>query len=279
MKKIGLNYLIITVFAIAVAVAFTSCDEEEHKEEPKKNQPPTCNIITLFNTDESITVTAIAEDKDGYIVEVQFYVDNGGYIVLKEFPYKFTIKVGELRPGSHVFRAVAKDNQNATAEATTSLVIDQPNAEIAIGRFYRGGVIAYIDESGKHGLIATISDQSEGIKWYNGSSIHIGATETEIGTGRSNTIKIAQAQGEGSYAAKLCDELILNGYNDWFLPSKDELNELYQNRRLIDGFSTSSYWSSSENDQSSAWRQYFGNGNQYYSSKKSEYRVRPIRAF
>ena len=75
----------------------------------------------------------------------------------------------------------------------------------------------------------------------------------------------------------------MNGYNDWFLPSKDELNVLYQNRTLIGGFSTSNnYWSSSEYSEyaiNEAWGQNFATGAQSKVSKSVTYIVRAVRYF
>ena len=109
------------------------------------------------------------------------------------------------------------------------------------------------------------------------------AIGTAIGTGQSNTTAILQAQGSGSYAAQLCDDLVLNGYDDWFLPSKDELNELYKHKNVIGGFDNNSiYCSSSENNNNTAGYQNFLNGYQYstpYYDKGSLYRVRAVRAF
>ena len=153
------------------------------------------------------------------------------------------------------------------------------NSTIAIGDKCLGGIIAYIDDTGEHGLIAAPSDQSTGIRWYNGSYITTGATGTAIGTGKSNTDKIVQVQGNGNYAAKLCDDLVIDGYGDWYLPSKGELNELYKNRDVIGGFGTSYYWSSSEYTNYEAWCQYFGSGRQDESSKGNTWKVRAVRAF
>jgi hypothetical protein len=73
--------------------------------------------------------------------------------------------------------------------------------------------------------------------------------------------------------------LVLNGYSDWYLPSKDELNKLYINRVAIGGFTTYFYWSSSEVEVSSAWHQYFFNGAQRIDFKASQFSVRAVRAF
>jgi len=109
------------------------------------------------------------------------------------------------------------------------------------------------------------------------------ATDNAIGNGQANTTAIVAAQGAGSYAAKLCNDLTEGGYNDWFLPSKDELDKLYLNRDAIGGFASALgyYWSSSEYDAFFAWIQYFYNGVQYYYYKEDTFynRVRAVRAF
>ena len=159
-----------------------------------------------------------------------------------------------------------------------------PPPVFTLGQSYQGGKIFYIDSSKQHGLIAATADQAAyppGIQWYNGSFVITGATGTAIGTGQANTNDIVTAQGPGSYAAKLCDDLVLNGYSDWYLPSKDELNQLYLNRAVVGGFASRYYWSSSENDNSNsiAWTQSFGYGYQFLNSKDDTLALRAVRAF
>lgn len=162
---------------------------------------------------------------------------------------------------------------------------------LAIGQSYQGGVIAYILQSGidadyipgeTHGLIAAPSDQSSGIQWYNGSNILVGSTQTYYGSGNANTNNIVGVQGSGSYAAKLCSDLVLGGYSDWYLPSKKELEKLYTNKAAIGGFANIGYWSSSEYDFQYVWMQNFtsNNGSQGYSDKVyNTLHVRAIRTF
>jgi len=158
-----------------------------------------------------------------------------------------------------------------------------PDGKFKIGQDYQGGVVAYVDATGEHGLIAAPHDLSIGMRWHNGEHLVTEATGTTIGTGKNNTAMIIQMQGNGAYAAKLCADLVIDEYDDWFLPSKDELNELYKNRAKIGGFSyTGIYWSSSEKDNANAWYQSFYYGydvyNTYYG-KQQTYRVRAVRTF
>lgn len=89
------------------------------------------------------------------------------------------------------------------------------------------------------------------------------------------------SQGAGTYAAQLCADLDLNDYNDWYLPSKDELNMLYLNKAAVGGFVAFHYWGSSEieNNMTLAVAQDFNGGYQFTPDKSQLFRVRAIRAF
>jgi uncharacterized Zn-binding protein involved in type VI secretion len=176
---------------------------------------------------------------------------------------------------------------NTTGTLTVTIAGDD------IRSSYGGGIIAYIFVSGDpgyitgevHGLIAATSDQSNGIRWFNGFDLNTGATGTALGTGMANTNTIIAVQGPTSttYAAGLARAYNGGGYSDWYLPSKDELQKLYLNRLIIGGFSSVKYWSSSDHSLYHAWRRDFNTDDSvsFYQESKSmtTLRVRAVRSF
>lgn len=107
-------------------------------------------------------------------------------------------------------------------------------------------------------------------------------TGTGIGAGAENSQLIVESCGIQSAAGR-ASRYVGGGRNDWFLPSKDELNEMYSKRSVIGGLAESVYWSSSQSGlDNMPWGQYFLDGRQEdygYNTKEYAYRVRPVRAF
>jgi hypothetical protein len=185
-----------------------------------------------------------------------------------------------------VFNGTAWTNMVGAAAAAAPLVI---------GDSYGGGIVAYIYQSGDpgyvanetHGLIAATADLGSPIQWttpsYQSTTVPGGATSTTDGLANSNAI-VAQtgAPAANTYAAGLCRAYSATGdggLNDWYLPSKDELNKLYLNKTVVGGFANLYYWSSTELNNYYAWIQNFTNGNQIANDKDYPNRVRAVRAF
>ncbi|HOS16559.1 MAG TPA: DUF1566 domain-containing protein [Bacteroidales bacterium] len=159
--------------------------------------------------------------------------------------------------------------------------------DLSIGDYYQGGIIVYFLQAGdigydtnvKHGIIAAPYDQSSSVIWGCYGSEISGADSTSFGSGYQNTLDILAGCSTQDIAARICDNLVIGGYNDWYLPSKDELNKVYLNKDVIGGFSNNNYWTSSEYNLNIAWIQNMGTGQQSYHVKHMTFKVRAIRSF
>ena len=172
---------------------------------------------------------------------------------------------------------ITQSSNQPTAQTTNAEALTVHH----IGDAFGGGVIFYLDATGKHGLIAAKKDISTtGVRWYNKGYVLIGNTLSSIGTGASNTAKIINKQGNtGSYAAKLCADLVLNGFSDWYLPSRKEIGQMYRNRSVVPGLQATNYWSSTEVDLNNAYSEIFNGGFQEVDDKSFTLRVRAVRSF
>ena len=150
-----------------------------------------------------------------------------------------------------------------------------------------GGYIFYDKGSYSNGWryleAAPASTEWTGKEWGSYGTL-IGGTGTGIGTGQSNTTTIVtwlNSHSETDRAAQLCDSLVYSGYSDWFLPSKNELNLIYENLKVFDvgGFAGYGYWSSSEDSAYHAWGQGLGSGTQASGNKSANLQIRATRSF
>ena len=181
---------------------------------------------------------------------------------------------------------------SACEEDTPLPASNNNNSALAIGDTHQGGIIFWLDGNGG-GLIAAPTDSDSAVVWGCDGYAIVGADGTAIGTGNQNTIDIEAGCSSSGTAADICANLTLGGYSDWFLPSKDELNEMYLNLHLqglggfIGGGKRLFYWSSSQVSANYAWWQMLeesNNGAQLGAcftdgGKESTFYVRAVRAF
>ena len=174
-------------------------------------------------------------------------------------------------------------NQKITGSLniTGSLIIGGTDVTHYIGESYGGGTVFYVYDGGKHGLISATFDQSTGVSWYNGGYAATNAPFDGINAGIRNTTTITSVLQTGSYAAEICAFYNGGNFGDWYLPSKYELNLLYQQKSVVGGFAEQIYWSSTElhPNNSRASSQNFTNGAQANHDKSTTFWVRAIRAF
>ena len=110
------------------------------------------------------------------------------------------------------------------------------------------------------------------------------AQKTGIGFGNANTNAILRACGTAGIAARLCSAFSYDGYSDWALPAKDELEQVFKNSKIIGGINLDLYWTSSEYYSQTlsthiAYLMNFVDGTFVESLKNQPYRVRAIRYF
>ncbi len=153
------------------------------------------------------------------------------------------------------------------------------NSGYTIGTSLGGGIVFYNDGQ-NHGLICAPADQSHAVPWGCDGTV-IGAFSTNLKSGIENTDKIVAGCSSEYFAAKICKDLILKKYSDWYLPSAEELNHLFQNlyKSNLGNFTGNYYWSSSEYGDIQAWLMDFSTGKLHYSSKSHFISVRAVRSF
>ncbi len=162
------------------------------------------------------------------------------------------------------------------------------------------GIVFYITDGGLHGMEIAPEDQGSSVAWSNIDNAFVNGVDSlpaDIGTGASNTDAIIAQTGHTASAAQLCHDYAGGGLTDWYLPSENELLELYkismgdpaENEHISNipeldyrnlGISVW-YWTSTESSSDSAERLQFewsGSGSNL-KWKTVSMKVRAVRSF
>jgi hypothetical protein len=189
-----------------------------------------------------------------------------------------------------------------------------PGGTCKVGDWGPGGGIVFYDAGvdkywGRYLEVAPATCEGTNMPFKVGSNVpYSGQDEARraakaVGMGKINTRVLTTAFRAGTYAAKFAGDSTCGGKDDWFLPSKDELDLVYNNiaqnrptftianpgqKTPLGGFDKGYYWTSSDYNGATAWAQYFQDGQQFDrvqtlrangKAPSRPFSVRPIRAF
>lgn len=265
---------IITLFALLIVLFSCSSDDESSE----SNNSTNCDFVVIGrgtgNGNQSVF-----DDNDNLIEIECITCDTGFYVFIVPSDF-FDFENDDFKEGgvplsewqargvseerflfyqddnnSSCFNETALNNelqlQTRLSNGESPLEIynsDNNNLEKLYGLTYEGGLIFHLNTSNGETLISSQSDQSKEAEWgCEGVNIN-NAESTNIGAGLTNTEAIVENCNTQGIAANLCLSLVSNGKDDWYLPSKDELNLMYVNlkSRSLGNFDNKWYWSSTE---------------------------------
>ncbi len=185
---------------------------------------------------------------------------------------------------------------------STSCIDLEKDEPPKIGEEFEGGVVTHLFTSSNpgyvkgetHGIIVSKTDLPLQSQW-GCRGTEIGNTSPAVGRGRTNTELVlafhdnlpdyynnpqqCHELNDGTVAANFAREYNLEGYDDWFMPSRSEMAILYEQREEIGGFVAEEYWSSCESDETSACVFSFIDGSISSAEKSETKKVRVIRYF
>ena len=297
MKKIFYTFLLISPLLF-----ISSCEEEEEVQSGYNCVSNTCSAV--FENPQYLTLedcqSACEEEEPpaGYLCVSNNCIavlENPLYTTLSDCQSACSNVLGCLDESACNYDENANIDDGSCEYALEGYDCEG-NISVQLGDEVFGGIIFYLGPTNEHGLIAASEDLGE-FQWGCFYEKPPGLTGG-IGAGYQNTLAIVDygcfTTGGGPTAAQATLDAEINGYNDWFLPSRTELEEMYDSignsvGGNVGGFSQNRYWSSNMitsatgvDDLSGsrrAWHIDFTDGTIDYSDKTSTLKVRPIRSF
>jgi hypothetical protein len=250
------------------------------------------------------TPKGLASTEPGAIEYVDRLNPTGNSIPLPDNPVKFGIPETTTVPGETTTTVLGETTTTvlgdttvpAEVTTTTEFIAPEVKCTAKVGDTGPGGGVVFIDASttgNNTGECFEAAPATWALSWGCGSTMLV-TEDLAIGMGKENTAAIVAgcAAGEDQttmFAAKFADQLRAGGKDDWFLPSQDELGELYAQRELFadcgEGqcaadLAASTYWSSSHGGASDAVAINFVESSEPLNEPQKTIRfVRPVRSF
>lgn len=232
-------------------------------------------------------------------------------ILLKSTNYKAQARYNGASVGTSAW------SEYAFTTRSQFFVFGPSSAGLAYGGGYYAGANIVVSGTTYALIVAPAAQggQSSGLQWKTSQTTTSGTTS--INDGLANTNAMIAAGASSHPAARFCDNLTINGYTDWYLPSKDELEICYRYLKPTNNTNTTSsgtnnssipagaqytstnpaqtsvaifqtgnseafsstnyYWSSTEYSALNSWFQVFNSGDQGYLTKTGNCYVRAVR--
>jgi len=179
---------------------------------------------------------------------------------------------------------------NLFAQATEEILMTteahpagEPSAGVSthyIGEYFGGGIVFYVDEEGKHGLITTTIDKETRKQQRREAFILTNPVRDGITTGTFNTERINVMKGEGATNTQGIENYPDANLSDWYLPTRYDLIKLYRNRVVIGGYAEfAKGWKSTEFSSVNEWYESFVTGGEFSNGKDDAVYIRVIRKF
>ncbi len=294
----GTGYTFTVTATNAAGTSDASGSSNQATTDTRISDAPSIGTATAGFEQATITFTAPAHDGGAAITTYVATSSPGGIRGTVSGPGSGEITVTGLTNGVDYTFTVTAINENGTSAPSSASNSVTPNVQV--GDLLHGGVVYYVaptptdlDGDGKVdiGLICAVEDQSAAKRWilgFNTQTTENGNTSTAIGTGQTNTNAMMNQANYAGGAAQVADDYSVtdNGvtYNDWFLPSLEELKEMYSQKNSIEAAAGvtpfgANYWSSSEHNSSKAKSVDMSSGNDSNTNKFTQRNVRAIRTF
>jgi len=242
-------------------------------------------------TKTSVTVSSSVTNNGGTTVIARGFVykindggpnptlENATVVYVGSGDGSFSTDLTGLQPGTNYLVRAFATNSLGTEYTSNNGVI----TPIEVGDVGPAGGIVFYDKGNYNGgwrYLEAAPVEAESDLTFGCDFTHVQNTSTGVSAGEENTQLIIW-NGCNSPASSYCYNLAYNGFDDWFLPSRDELSYMYTNLKLnnLGDFSETLYWSSSEFSDVISYNLSMLDGGSGQFLKSNQFKVRPVRGF